>query len=139
MSGYYESYKARVGHLGTNPQEKAFNSGILEFHRYLKYNEHTVRGLRKDNYQFEGVILTDKQDENRVSQILLTCLETRIQVGDLIQWNDDNWILYKKTESSYQPYQKFYMVKCNYLINGQIMMVFYMNLGLTLSGRRIQR
>lgn len=115
-SEYYESYKARVSHMGKNPQEKAFKSGILEFRRNLRYNEHTVRGLRKNGYRFDGVILTDKQDENRVSQILLVDLETEIGVGNLIQWNDDYWLIYKKTISSYQPYNKFYMVQCNYLL-----------------------
>jgi hypothetical protein len=35
---YIDVYKRRVTHLGTNYQEHADNSGILEFRRYLKYN-----------------------------------------------------------------------------------------------------
>ena len=71
---YIDVYKSRISHLGTNYQEHAYKSGILEFRRYLKYNQHTVRDLKldKDDSLFDGVILTDKEDENRVSQILLT-------------------------------------------------------------------
>lgn len=115
---YLEIYKSRVGHLGTTPQERAFSSGILEFRRYLKYNQHTVFGLinERNNLIFDGVILTDKEDENRVSQILLTELNQDIKPGDLILWNDEHWIIWRSTTSSYQPHQKFYMVRCNYEI-----------------------
>lgn len=115
---YFEVYKKRASHLGTTPQERAFNSGILEFRRYLKYNQHTVRGLirEKDGTVFDGVILTDKEDENRVSQILEVELGLSLEKGDLILWNDEHWLIYRSTTSSYQPHQKFYMVKCNYYI-----------------------
>lgn len=123
---YFEVYKKRASHLGTTPQERAFNSGILEFRRYLKYNQHTVRGLirEKDGTVFDGVILTDKEDENRVSQILEVELGLPLEKGDLILWNDEHWLIYRSTTSSYQPHQKFYMVKCNYYIkwvdNGEL-------------------
>jgi hypothetical protein len=36
----------------------------------------------------------------------------------LIWWGEDEcpWIIYRSTTSSYQPHQKFYMVRCNYKI-----------------------
>ena len=120
---YLEVYKKRISHLGTNPQDRAYQSGILEFRRYLKYNQHTERNLTilRDSTIFDGVILTDNEDENRVSQILLVkVLEDggpAIQQGDLIQWGDGNpWLVYRTTTSSYQPHQKFYMVRCNHYI-----------------------
>lgn len=119
---YLDVYKSRISHLGTNYQEHAYKSGILEFRRYLKYNQHTERNLilEKDETVFDGVILTDKEDDNRVSQILLVkTLEDggpAIQKGDLVLWNDEHWIVYQSTTSSYQPHQKFYMVRCNYKI-----------------------
>lgn len=66
---YFDVYKSRASYLGKTPQDRAFNSGILEFRRYLKYNSHTKYGLIKeaDGSLFDGVILTDKEDENRVS------------------------------------------------------------------------
>jgi len=36
--GYLNAYISRSTHLGSNPQTRAFNSGILEFRRNLKYN-----------------------------------------------------------------------------------------------------
>lgn len=121
---YLDVYKARVEHLGTTPQERAYESGILEFRRYLKYNQHTVHNLILDNNDesFDGVILTDKEDENRVSQILLVKViedgGPELKQGDLIWWGEDTnpWIIWRSTTSSYQPHQKFYMVRCNYYI-----------------------
>lgn len=121
---YIDVYKSRISHLGTTPQERAYQSGILEFRRYLKYNQHTEHTLRLDGQKdfFSGVILTDKEDENRVSQILLVkVLEDggpEIKPGNLIWWGNDvqPWLIYRVTTSSYQPHQKFYMVRCNYEI-----------------------
>ena len=103
---YFETYKKRASFMGKTPQEQAFNSGILEFRRYLKYNQHTVRNLiqEKDGLTFDGVILTDKEDENRVSQILLVELGIPLDKGDLILWNNEHWLIYRSTTSSYQPY-----------------------------------
>lgn len=122
---YIDVYKSRVSHLGTTYQEHAYKSGILEFRRYLKYNQHTEHNLtiNNSNEQFSGVILTDKEDENRVSQILLVKVVEdggpELKQGDLIWWGEDKqpWLLYRSTTSSYQPHQKFYMVRCNYEVN----------------------
>ena len=122
---YIDVYKSRISHLGTTYHEHAYKSGILEFRRYLKYNQHTEHNLSidgSDSY-FSGVILTDKEDENRVSQILLTKVVEdggpKLKQGDLIWWGEDKqpWLLYRSTTSSYQPHQKFYMVRCNYKVN----------------------
>lgn len=117
MSEYYDVYRKRSAHLGITPQERAFNSGILEFKRTLHYDQHTVRNLKCRDLYFDGIILTDKQDENRVSQILHTELNVEIGVGDMVIWDNSPWLIYKKTISSYQPYNQFYMVQCNYVIN----------------------
>ena len=123
---YIETYKSRVSHLGDTPQTRAYQSGILEFRRYLKYNQHTQKNLslyEQENTEFSGVILTDKEDENRVSQILLVKVVEdggpELKVGNLIKWGNDEypWLIWRSTTSSYQPHQKFYMVRCNYKIN----------------------
>lgn len=122
---YIDVYKSRISHLGTTYQEHAYKSGILEFRRYLKYNQHTEHNLtiNNSNEQFSGVILTDKEDENRISQILLVKVVEdggpELKQGDLIWWGEDKqpWLLYRSTTSSYQPHQKFYMVRCNYEVN----------------------
>ena len=106
---YIDVYKSRVGHLGHTPQERAYQSGILEFRRYLKYNQHTEYNLIRDGEMtsFEGVILTDKEDENRVSQILLVKVVEdggpELKQGDLIWWGEDKqpWLIYRSTTSSY--------------------------------------
>ena len=103
---YLDVYKRRISHLGNTPQDRAYQSGILEFRRYLKYNQHTEHNLtiNNSNEQFSGVILTDKEDENRVSQILEVELGLPLEKGDLILWNDEHWLIYRSTTSSYQPH-----------------------------------
>ena len=115
---YIDVYKKRVEHLGTNPQRRAMESGILEFSRSLRYNEHTQRDLHKDgdSLTFDGIVLTNKEDDNKSTQILLTELNVPLKCGDIVIWNDERWLVYQYTTSSYQPYQKFFMVRCNYEI-----------------------
>ena len=115
---YIDVYKKRIEHLGTNPQRRAMESGILEFGRSLRYNEHTQRGLHKDgdSLTFDGIVLTNKEDDNKSTQILLTELSVPLKCGDIVIWNDERWLVYQYTTSSYQPYQKFFMVRCNYEI-----------------------
>ena len=115
---YIDVYKKRVEHLGTNPQRRAMESGILEFSRSLRYNEHTQRGLHKDgdSLTFDGIVLTNKEDDNKSTQILLTEFDVPLACGDIVIWNDERWLVYQYTTSSYQPYQKFFMVRCNYEI-----------------------
>lgn len=125
---YRDVYKARVGHLGATPQERALSSGILEFRRYLKYSIDTVRGLttlvnseQKDTLlTFDASVEIDKEDDNRVSQLLYTKLVRdggpALKVGDLVGWEDNVWLIWRTETAAYKPYQKFYMVKCNYFI-----------------------
>lgn len=120
-SEYMEAYRRRSSFLGKTPQERAFNSGVLEFRRYLKYNPHTEHFLFKEKEEkckreFSGVILTNRQDEHEVTLILLVDIEEQLNVGDLIQWKDDYWLVYQETISSYQPHRKFYITKCNYML-----------------------
>lgn len=117
MSEYYNIYRKRVGYLGHDPQQKAFHSGILEFRKNLKYSENTEKGLRtRAGKRFDGIILTDKQDENRISQILCTDIEDKLQIGDMITWKNAQWLIYEETVSSYQPYNKYFIVRCDWVI-----------------------
>lgn len=111
---YIEVYKRRAHHLGVTPQEKAFNSGILEFRRFLKYDEHTQNTglLRENGSPFVGNILTKKQDENQVWVELLTKLDDKLELGEMITWNGDHWLVYEKIVSGYQPHNKYYITRC---------------------------
>ena len=117
MSEYYEIYRKRASHLGITPQQRALKSGKREFKQYLKYSEHTVHGLKRDDMVFSGVILTHKQIENNTSLKLLTDSCVGLEVGNLIDWNDSKWLIWYKTISSYQPHDKFEIIRCNNTIN----------------------
>lgn len=103
--------------MGITPQQRADKSGKLEFKRYLKYSEHTVCGLKSGEKIFSGIILTHKQNELETSLKLLvdTCIE--LKIGDLIEWEGSKWLIWYKTISSYQPYDKFEIIKCNHEIS----------------------
>lgn len=100
---YIDVYKKRAAFLGRTPQERAFESGKLEFARYLKYRSSSKFGLlcEEKNLAFDGVILSDKEDENRVSQILLTSLEVPLSTGDLVTWDENKWLIYRVSTSAY--------------------------------------
>ena len=66
---------------------------------------------------FDGVILTHKQNELETSLKLLTDTCVELNAGDIIEWDNSNWLIWYKTISSYQPYDKFEIIKCNHEIN----------------------
>lgn len=79
----------------------------------MKYNSHTVYDLQTlEGKVFPGVILTNKQDTAEVTQQLLVSLDTDIKIGDMIKWDNEHWLIYKQVVSSYQPYNKFYILRC---------------------------
>lgn len=117
LSEYYDIYRRRASHMGLTPQQRALKSGKREYKMYEKYSEHTVRGLKCNDNIFSGVILTHKQDENNTSLKLLTDTCVGLNVGDLVDWNESKWLVWYKTFSSYQPHDKFEIIRCNYEIN----------------------
>ena len=114
MSEYYEIYRRRAGHLGITPQQRAEKSGKLEFKRYKEYSQHTERGLKSGEKIFDGVILTHKQNEQETSLKLLTDTCVGLETGDIVSWNSTDWLVWYKTISSYQPHDKFEIIKCNH-------------------------
>ena len=117
MSEYYEIYRKRAGHFGTNPQERALKSGKREFKKNLLYSPHTVRGLQCGEKVFDGMILTHKQNELETSMKLYTDTCVGLKTGDVVEWGETNWLVWYKTVTSYNPHDKFEIIECKHNIS----------------------
>ena len=116
MGNYLETYFSRVNFLGKNVAEVATNAGIRSFEKWLSespnvpQNELSIR----DEIFFKGIILSDKDSESKKIKHLLVSLDIPIEIGDIVKWDDEFWLVYQKEKKVRELYQTFYIIKCNY-------------------------
>lgn len=89
---------------------------MREFQQYLRYSTN-VETLYVEDSQFQGIILTNKQDETKLTKRLLAALTVPINPGTIIKWDEERWIIYQKERRALQPYNIFYIVRCNYYLS----------------------
>lgn len=120
MSYSDNTYFRRVNYYGKTVADVATDMGIRSFQRWLAQspnvpkNDLTVQGRK--NYFFRGIILQNKDKEHKKIMQLCVSLDTQVKVGDIINWDDEKWILYRKERKARQTFQSFYMIRCNYLL-----------------------
>lgn len=111
---YIDVYFARRNHMGESIQEIAKNSGERSFDTWLKESPHTVRNLSVDRgLYFSGIILTNKDDAGKKVMTLNVAVPVPIQVGDLMNWEGEKWLLYSKERKVNEYYQTFEIIRCN--------------------------
>lgn len=119
---YLDVYFSRINHYGETPAERRKNISIRNFERWLAESPYTVENLSVERQlYFDGIIETNKDREEKKIMFLYVALDIPIQVGDILNWTQDNgdlekWILVQKEKYVHEPYQKFWIVKCNYEI-----------------------
>lgn len=111
---YIDVYFARQSHMGESPQEIAKNSGERSFDTWLKGSPHTVKNLSVDRgLYFSGIILTKKDTADRKTMLLNVAVPVPLKVGDLMNWDNEKWLLYSKERKVNEYYQTFEIVRCN--------------------------
>lgn len=117
LISYLDIYLRRVGFLGSNIKDISINQGIRDFEKYLNESPNSLVLSVEDN-NFNGIILDNKQDENRVTQKLLVELTTEITVGNILYCEelDIRWIIYLEKLEISPSYKTFYITKCNHIL-----------------------
>ena len=109
---YMDVYWYRNNKYGTNHKEREYNYGIRNFEKYL--NEHPSSiDVIIDGTSVKASIISNKQDQYKTTKQILTTINTIINPGSMIKWNDKYWIVFQKEENPNQTYNSCYIVKCN--------------------------
>ena len=112
---YYKVFKARNIRDGKSYQEQINTLSQRNFRRYLAESPNTVN-LTRNDFLFQGVILSSKQDEFRLTKEILTDITFPLLVGDLITWENEFWLVFKVEQNPIKDYNKSYICKCNHLL-----------------------
>lgn len=115
---YADIYFSRVAHRGKTAAEVATNSGIRSFEKWLDESPNVpANDLQIENKCFfRGIILSKKDDENKKIKELHVALGVPAEVGDIVLWDDEHWIIYQKERKVRETHKTFYMIRCNYYI-----------------------
>lgn len=109
---YIYSYIARTKAMGDTPKERELNASIREFQKYL--SEHPSVELVSLGKQLVKIsILSNKQDNSKITKQILSALDVPISSGTILRWKDANWIVFKQEKNPNEAYHSSYMVQCN--------------------------
>lgn len=107
---------ARINHNGRTHKERELNYGIKNFEKYL--SEHpSAEKVDIDDVNTDASIISNKQDQFKLTKEILVRLGTDIHPGSLVEWHDEYWLVYQRVIQPNEAYITCYMVKCNYIVN----------------------
>lgn len=116
---YTDVFFSRVTHLGSSVAEIATNAGRRSFEKWLAESPNTPRDdLRIEDKKifFRGVILEQKDDASKKIMELHVSVDTPVDIGDIVSWDDEKWIVWKKERHARETHQIFWMIRCNYFL-----------------------
>lgn len=113
---YIETYFSRVNHLGETTAEKIQAGSMRSFEKWLRESPHTVKLSVDRGLYFSGIILTNKDKEHSKIMFLNVANDIPIKIGDILNWENEKWIIFQKERRVNEAYQVFYIIRCNYLI-----------------------
>ncbi len=115
---YMDVYFSRASHRGKTVAEVATNTGIRSFEKWLEESPNVpANDLQiEDKCFFRGVILSKKDDENKKIKELHVALDVPVEIGDIVIWDDERWLVYQKERRVRETHKTFYIVRCNYYI-----------------------
>ena len=116
---YLDAYFSRVFHRGESVAEVAQNTGERSFESWLASSVHTVKDLSVERgLYFSGIILTDKDKEQKKIMYLNVANNIPIVIGDIVNWQCEDglekWIIFRKEKKVNGTYQTFSIIRCNY-------------------------
>ena len=119
---YIDVYFSRVNHLGPNTAKRIRNGGIISLKKWMAESPHTVQGLTTEkNVVFDGILNRNKDKEYQKILFLHVDLKEPLQVGDIINWEQDDgtiekWLIFLEEKKVNGTYRTFWITRCNYLL-----------------------
>ena len=112
FANYTDIYWYRVTKYGENHKEREYNYSVRNFEKYLNEHPSSVDVI-VDSTHTRASIISNKQDQYKLTKQILTSINTIINPGSIVEWNDGHWIVYQKEVNPNQAYNSCYMVECN--------------------------
>ena len=112
FANYTDVYWYRVTKYGENHKEREYNYSVRNFEKYLNEHPSSVDVI-VDSTHMRASIISNKQDQYKLTKQILTSINTTINPGSIVEWNDGHWIVYQKEVNPNQAYNSCYMVECN--------------------------
>lgn len=112
FANYTDVYWYRVTKYGENHKEREYNYSVRNFEKYLNEHPSSVDVI-VDSTHTRASIISNKQDQYKLTKQILTSINTTINPGSIVKWNDGHWIVYQKEVNPNQAYNSCYMVECN--------------------------
>ena len=112
FTNYTDVYWYRVTKYGENHKEREYNYSVRNFEKYLNEHPSSVDVII-DSTHTRASIISNKQDQYKLTKQILTSINTIINPGSIVEWNDGHWIVYQKEVNPNQAYNSCYMVECN--------------------------
>lgn len=112
FANYIDVYWYRVTKYGENHKEREYNYSVRNFEKYLNEHPSSV-DVVIDHTPARASIISNKQDQYKLTKQILTSINTIINPGSIVEWADGYWIVYQKEINPNQAYNSCYMVECN--------------------------
>ena len=112
FANYTDVYWYRITKYGENHKEREYNYSVRNFEKYLNEHPSSVDVI-VDSTHTRASIISNKQDQYKLTKQILTSINTTINPGSIVEWNDGHWIVYQKEVNPNQAYNSCYMVECN--------------------------
>ena len=112
LTNYTDVYWYRINKYGENHKEREYNYSVRNFEKYLQEHSSSVDVII-DSTPARASIISNKQDQYKLTKQILTSINTIINPGSIVEWADGYWIVYQKEVNPNQAYNSCYMVECN--------------------------
>jgi hypothetical protein len=113
MSYFNDVYRKRVETLGANPQEQYTSISKRYFADYL-VNSPAAVSLLLNDIPTVAAVHSNREDESKISKYFLFDIDRIVNVGNLIVWDNEHWLIIQKEKRTIEAYSKVLAVRCNY-------------------------
>lgn len=115
---YYDTvYKTRVNYRGASQKERIVNDGVRNFERFIA-TAATRETIEFNLQEIEVSIQTTSQDEfgQKYEKIILAPLDSNLDVGDIFQWQGNDWLFLTKVKLAIPTHIKGKIRECNHTL-----------------------
>lgn len=112
---YLDTYWYRVTRMGSTHKEREMNASILDFEKYLVEHPSSENVVIAGKNELVSII-SNRQDENKMTKQVLTKLTTPLVPGAIMEWRGVKWIAYFREKNPNEAYYSNLVVQCNNII-----------------------